>query len=134
VAVTEDLIELDGAVDWIEGDRVFLGASWPVSAVDGQPALPLAGAAGTAFARVLLDGEGNRHVPHYRAVDMASDNRIPPGSNAVSLHTFSLPEECGPVDVRATVLYRPVPLQMAAQRGWDSKDYIIATGESRWAP
>jgi hypothetical protein len=134
VAVSELGLELEGDVDWVDGDKLYLGVPWPEAAVDGQRSLPLAGTAGTAFARVLLDGEGNRHVPHYRAIDMASDNRIPPGSNALSSHSFSLPEGCGPVDVRATVLYRPVPMHMAVARGWDAKDYIIATGESRWEP
>ncbi len=36
----------------------------------------LAGAPGFGFARVLADAEGRRQVPHHRAVDVVSDNRI----------------------------------------------------------
>ena len=37
-----------------------------------------AGQAGFAFARVLADAAGNRMVPHHRAIDVVSDNRLMP--------------------------------------------------------
>jgi len=107
-----------------------MGSPWPADAVDGQESRAVAGHAGTAFSRVLVDADGNRHVPHYRAVGMASDNRIKPGTHALSEHGFELPSDCGDITVRATVLYRPVPMQLAELRGWEATDHIIAEAEA----
>ena len=70
-------ITLSRALDVQEGDRVYLGEAMPDDFQDGDDALHLAGKPGYAFSKVLVDSAGNRHVPHYKAVDMASDNRIP---------------------------------------------------------
>jgi hypothetical protein len=32
--------------------------------------------------------------------------------------------------VRAWVLYRPLPLAEASLRGWDARDWVIATAEA----
>jgi len=132
LSIEGDLLTLDQPLDTQTGDLLYLGELWPEEPVDGQAALALAGSPGTAFAKVLLDSDGQRHVPHYKAVDIASDNRIAPGSNALSSHRFELAEDCNAGDVTATVLYRPVPLQLAQERGWDSSDSIIATGQASW--
>lgn len=129
-AVDGDLISLDAPLDVSDGDRLFSGSAWPTDPIDGQESRAVAGHAGTAFARVLVDAEGNRHVPHYRAVGMASDNRIKPGTHALSEHGFDLPTDCTDITVRATVLYRPVPIHLAELRGWEANDYIIAEGEA----
>ncbi|MGB0638902.1 MAG: hypothetical protein ACPGTU_06200, partial [Myxococcota bacterium] len=131
--VDGDRLILDQDLSIELGDKVYLGDEWPTEPEDGQPALHIAGRAGTSFSKVLLDSSGNRHVPHYRAVDMASDNRIPPGSNALTSHAFSLPPGCDDVEVRATVLYRPVPLSLATLRGWDSVDHIISEASASWS-
>lgn len=131
--VDGDRLILDDDLSIELGDKVYLGDEWPTEPEDGQPALHIAGRAGTSFSKVLLDSSGNRHVPHYRAVDMASDNRIPPGSNALTSHAFSLPPGCDDVEVRATVLYRPVPLSLATLRGWDSVDHIISEASASWS-
>jgi hypothetical protein len=133
VAVAGDQLQLGKSLDLQSGDMVFLGDAWPDAPVDGQAALHLAGRPGYAFAKVLLDSEGERHVPHYRAVDMASDNRIPPGGNALTTHRFALPSGCDTGEVKATVLYRPIPLSMATLRGWSASDYIIATTSESWS-
>jgi hypothetical protein len=131
--VDGDEILLDTALDLQTGDRVYLGDAWPDAPEDGQPALHLAGRAGTSFSKVLLDSAGNRHVPHYRAVDMESDNRIKPGDNALTSHAFERPSGCTTGTVQATILYRPVPLSMASVRGWDSTDHIVAKATSTWS-
>jgi len=132
VDIDGDVLTLDQAPVLEIGDRVHLGDAWPEEPEDGQDALHLAGRAGTSFSKVLLDSAGNRHVPHYRAVDLASDNRIPPGSNALTSHAFDLPEGCSAGEIRATVLYRPIPLNMARVRGWSSTDHIVSTASSTW--
>jgi hypothetical protein len=113
-----------------EGDILYIGDEWTADAEDGQQALMLAGKAGHSFSKVLLDADGERHVPHYRAVGMASDNRIAPGSNVLTEHSFTLQEGCGSVEVHATLLYRPHPINIAEKRGWEAKDYIIAEAKS----
>jgi hypothetical protein len=127
--VREGILILSEPLELVDGDRLYLGEPWPADFADGEPAQHLAGHAGYAFSRVLLDSDGHRHVPHYRATDMASDNRIGPGRSALTEHVFDLPSGCSPTDVQATVLYRPVSLQLAGQWGWASSDYIIATAE-----
>ena len=131
------IITLDAPLTLQAGDVVFIGdtlTDLPSDLTDlpsdGDDSRRLAGAPGYSFARVLVDSSGARHVPHYRAVDMASDNRIPPGDSALTTHTFSVPGDCSQATVRATVLYRPVPTAMAELRGWEAKDYAIASAES----
>ena len=130
-SIDGDTITLDAALDTSDGDILYLADAWD-GAVDGADAQHLAGLPGYTFARVMLDAAGERQVPHYRAVDIASDNRLAPGSNTVTTHTFALPTECAAGAVTATVLYRPVPLQLAAERGWSSTDHVIATGAAQW--
>ena len=76
---------------------------------------------------MLVDEDGNRHIPHYKAIDMVSDNRISPGSNVLSNYTFDVPSGCTDVSISATLLYRPIPLHLAALRNWEAFDYIIGT-------
>jgi hypothetical protein len=120
-------ITLDASIAAQAGDLVLLGEPlvWPPA--DGQASLALAGAAGTTFAKVLVDPLGARGVPHHRAVDIASDNRIPPQGDAVTAHGFAIPPGCPSATVTATLLYRPVPVALARARGAEALDYVIAT-------
>ena len=127
-AIQGNELTLNKTLSAQSGDIVYLGDPWSASPADGQDSLNLSGMAGYTFAKVLLDKEGNRHVPHYKAVDIESDNRIGPGISARTTHTFSLPTGCATGEVRARVLYRPVPVEMGALRGWETKDYLIAEG------
>lgn len=126
-AVAGGEITLAAPIAAQDGDRVLLGdaLAWPPG--DGQPSPALAGAAGSTFARVLVDPAGNRQVPHHRAIDMVSDNRIPPQGDGFSVHTFALPPMCPSATVDIAVLYRPVPLGLARERGHDGRDFVIAT-------
>jgi len=130
LSIAGDTLTTDTPLDVQAEDTVFVGAPWTSAPPDGDPSAPLAGHPGYAFAKVLTDDAGNRHVPHYRAIDIASDNRIGPGDSARTSHRFTLPVGCTDVEVRATLLYRPVPLLLAAERGWDAADYVIATASS----
>jgi hypothetical protein len=118
-------VTLAGALALQAGDVVWLGDAL-AQPTDGAGSVALAGAAGYAFAKVLLDAAGARGVPHYRAVDIASDNRIPPGAYAKTRHVFALAPGCTDAELEATVLYRPLPLALAEERGWSAKDYLIA--------
>jgi len=130
VSVNGNDLTLDVPLSLQADDIVYVGDGWPATASDGQPSLHLAGAPGHTFARVLTDSTGARGVAHYRAIDMVSDNRIAPGGNAVTSHTFAVPSGCSAPSVTATVLYRPVPLAMATLRGWDAADHIIGTASA----
>jgi hypothetical protein len=126
VSVAGGVVTLDAALSLIAGDRVLLGAALPEAPQDGDASRALAGAAGQSFARVLVDAAGERLVPHYRAVDMASDNRLAPQIEQVTAHTFALPAACATAEVSATLVYRPVPLHLAVLRGWEARDWVIA--------
>ena len=125
-------IHIDEGIDLQIGDIIYLGDELSEEDLDGQDATYLAGHSGYSFAKVLVDAEGNRHVPHYRAVDIASDNRIAPGKNMLTTHEFFLPAGCISGSVHAQVLYRPVPLNLAGQRGWETKDYVIGQASQDW--
>ncbi|MEQ9324964.1 MAG: hypothetical protein RIF41_37700, partial [Polyangiaceae bacterium] len=120
------VLTLDASLALQAGDVLFLGDPTSGATADGSVARALAGAPGYAYARVLTDSAGSRHVPHYRAVDIASDNRIPPGTATQTTHRFAVDPSCTDVTVRAEVLYRPHPVGLAGERAWDARDYVIA--------
>lgn len=126
LGVTGATVLADRALMAQPGDVVVIAEALPASFVDGADARALAGAPGHAFARVLVDPEGRRQAPQHRAVDIASDNRIPPQGTALSSHAFAIPPSCTEAKVTATVLYRPRPLWLARERGWPAKDHVAA--------
>ncbi len=83
---------------------------------DGDPATARAGAPGFAFAKVLVGRDGARMVPHFLAVDIASDNRLLPGASWTSEHVFAT--TCADPTIHATLVHRAYPLALATQRGW----------------
>ena len=129
LAVGGGTIKLSAALPLQAGDIVFVGDEEAVALADGEIAKALAGAPGVVFARVMVGPGGERGVPHYKAVDIASDNRIAPQAEATSEHRFAIPPGCGAAKIKATVLYRPVPVRLARERGWEARDYVIATAE-----
>ena len=115
------------------GDRVFLVE--PVVIPDAAgPARAWAGAAGRDFAKVLADAEGALHVPHYAAVDIVRDNRIPSYGTAELSATFAWPQGCTEAEVEARLLYRKYPMGLAMERGWVSEDAIAASASTTQAP
>jgi hypothetical protein len=123
------VISLSAALPLQAGDSVFLGDEEAGDPADGDLAKALAGAPGYAFARVTVGPGGERGVHHYKAVDIASDNRIAPQAEATSEHRFAIPPGCGSAKISVTVLYRPVPVRLARERGWEARDYVIAKAE-----
>ncbi len=130
--VSNDVLTIDQTLSLQAGDILYLGDPAPSPHTDGDNSSHLAGSAGYTFARVLVDQQGRRQAPHYRAVDIASDNRIAPGTASHTTHSFARPANCTPGLVRAYVLYRPLPLALANERGWSAKDYVIAQGQTNW--
>ena len=118
-------VGLDAAIAVQAGDVVYLGDALPIVLDDGAAPIGLAGAAGYTFAKTLVDPAGVRHVPHYRAIDIASDNRIPPQGSAKTEHTFAIPVGCASGKVTATLVYRQMPVDMARLRGWPAKDWVV---------
>lgn len=110
----------------VDGDAVTLGAPLPVG--DGAyraSADAWAGHPGFAFARVLVDPSGARMVPHFRAVDVASDNRILAGGSWTTTHTFADP--CAEPTVEARLVGRAIPLRQSQIHGWALRDTTITT-------
>ena len=132
-AVTEVEVGLamNEALELQPGDRLFL-VSTSATLEDGMPSQGLVGRAGQSFAKVLMDAEGSLQVPHYKATDILRDNRIPPGSNLVMPHTFQLDEGCTTGTVTATMLYRPHPMNLSQQYGWEAQDFVISQTQVTW--
>ena len=86
-----------------------------------------AGQAGFAFARVLADAAGNHMVPHHRAIDVVSDNRLMPQQKWTSQHSFE--SNCDTPTVRARLLYRAFPLELAKERRWNRPDALMTEAE-----
>jgi hypothetical protein len=120
-------LALDAALTVQPGDIVYLGDALSGQVMDGDPSRALAGRAGYTFARVLVDASGARGVPHHRAVDMASDNRIAPMAKATTTHLFTIPTGCTMATVTATLVYRKLPVVLARQRGWTVTDAVVGT-------
>jgi len=78
-----------------------------------------------SFSRVLVDPSGRRRVPHHRAIDIVRDNRLSPVVPHVASHAFTLEAGCTEATVTATLLYRPHPLDLSKERGWDARDWVV---------
>ncbi len=126
VSVAGAVISLDKPIAALPGDFVSLGEAADGDLLDGAASRALAGAAGQSFARVLVETTGKRLVPHYKAVDMVRDNRLPPFEPVTTSHVFAVPAGCANAEVEATVLYRPVPLNLGRERGWETRDWVAA--------
>jgi len=119
------------AVTAVDGDALTLAAPPPETAAGDRVYLVgeghYAGAPGWLYAKVLVDAEGSRGVAHYRAVDVASDDRIAPGGSGVSAHRFPLPTDGGGLTVTATLLRRGRAATVADHYRWDPADTILTS-------
>jgi len=108
-----------------EGDVAYLvePESWPEDATVSKG---LAGAPGFGFARVMVGADGDRMVPHYRAVDVASDNRLLPQQSWTSTHVFE--SACSDPQVRAVLIHRAYPYGESQTRGWTLVDSVMTEG------
>ena len=120
IGVADGVVTLDAALP--NGDVAYLVApdAWPE---EGAPAAAAAGAPGFGFARVLTGPDGDRMVPHFRAVDVASDNRLGPGAPWTSTHRFA--DTCQKPLVRAALTYRAYPQDLARARGWTVVEQLV---------
>lgn len=124
-AVQGDQVEFDAPLP--VGDLAFRGRPDIYQSGDASLAQAVAGAPGFAFARVLVDAQGNTMVPHHRAVDVASDNRILPQHESSSTHVFAV--ACADPIVEATLVHRPYDVALARERGWANVQQVMATIE-----
>lgn len=118
-AMTDDVATFDAPLP--QGDVAWLGE--PADTTASSPMDALAGSAGHAFARVLVGPAGARNVPHFLAVDVASDNRLMPTASWTGSWTFDAP--CAAPVTTARLLYRQWPLELARERGWDPVDVVV---------
>lgn len=121
-AVTVDAVGEGGALTTAspipEGDVAYL-----VRPSDVVPGPAWAGHPGFGFAKILVGPDGTRDVPHFLAVDVASDNRLLPNRPWTSTHRFKA--TCASPEVRARIFYRTAPRSLARERGWDAADWLV---------
>lgn len=90
-----------------------------------------AGAPGAAFARVMAGPDGTRMVPHFRAVDVVSDNRLLPQAEWTSTHRFAA--SCEAPVVTASLWYRRLPGDLVRERRWEIRDVLMTQATSAGA-
>ena len=127
VEVDEGQVSFDAELP--EGEVAWLVADAGGLPDEGDAPVDLAGRPGFGFARVMVGPNGSRMVPHFLAVDVASDNRLLPQSSWTSHHAFA-PCEDGAVEVQARLVYRRLPPDLAAERGWELADNVM--NEAIW--
>lgn len=123
-AVDGDVATFDAPLP--TGDIALLGEP-PLDGSAERASRALAGAAGHAFSKVLTGPDGARQVPHFLAVDVAADNRLPPQRQWSGSWTF--PTSCAEPSVRASLLYRAWPLGLARERAWAGVDVVMVEAE-----
>lgn len=106
-----------------EGDVAYRGEAGDFPA-EGRAVSARAGAPGFAFARVLVGADGRRSVPHFLAVDVASDNRLLPQRSFTTQHRFAA--SCAEPVVHAVLTHRAYPLGLARERGWENLESVMA--------
>ena len=98
-----------------------------------HPRMPdLAGAPGVAFARVMAGPDGALMVPHFRAVDVVSDNRLLPQAQWTSAHRFA--GVCEAPTVEARLWYRRLPGELVRERGWNVADVLMTEARAQKLP
>jgi hypothetical protein len=112
------------------GDEVLLASS-PPALEDGDllflvGADDLAGSPGWLYAKTLLDANGLQGVAHFRAVAIASDNRIAAGGSNASVHRF--PDVDG-LTITASLIRRRIAQTVARPYGWPLEDEVVGTAE-----
>ena len=90
---------------------------------DRDAPMPNAGAPGFAFARVLADADGEVMVPHHRAVDVVSDNRILPQQAWTSTHRFAV--TCADPVVDVELVHRAWTPALGDSRGWSGGETLM---------
>ena len=113
------------SVTAVDGDTVTLSGPLPAGDIAYRVrGSALAGAPGFGFARVMVGADGARMVPHFAAVDVASDNRLLPFTEWPTTHEFAA--TCTDPVVRVALVHRPYPLDLARERGWAPRDLVFS--------
>ena len=111
----------------VDGDQVTFDGDLPMGdvayRVSAKGAREYAGAPGFGFAKVLSGPDGRRMVPHFLAVDVASDNRLIQGKPWTSTHHFDA--TCESPSVKAVLLQRLYPLELERERRWEAEDRVL---------
>ncbi len=105
------------------GDVAYRGTAGLFAVTPNHAGVSLAGAPGFAFARVLSDPQGAIMVPHYRAIDVVSDNRLRPQESWTSTHVFQT--TCAEPTVHAVLIHQAYPTAIARERGWDATPKVM---------
>ncbi len=71
----------------------------------------------------MVGADGKRSVPHFQAVDVASENRLPYQGSSTSTHEFA--STCEAPEVSARLVYRAYPLALARERGWALAEVVM---------
>jgi hypothetical protein len=119
------------------GDTLTLAAAPPTLQADDLAYVVAgpshqAGSPGWTYAKVLVDSSARRGVAHYRAVDVASDNRLAPGASAASSHAFPLPASGETLTVAVKLIRRRLAAPVADLYGWNVADAEVASSEEQW--
>lgn len=112
VAVNADNVVFDAPLP--EGDIAYRAAT----------STARAGSAGFGFARVLAGADGRRMIPHFLAADVRSDNRLLPQASFTTEHRFT--KTCADPEIRAVLIHRALPLELARERKLVVADSVIA--------
>ena len=71
----------------------------------------------------MLGTNGERYVPHYKAIDVASDNRLAPGQAVTTTHLFEA--DCEAPRFSAKLFYRNSPAQWMQSYGWTYDETLM---------
>jgi len=114
----------------------------PLSQVDGRriprwgglgdDSSAYAGRPGKGYAKVLENAWTGvwPTVAYWNPTVVRDDTRIPARATDVTHYEFRAPEQGGPVDVLASLVFRRAFRELAEQKKWDDPDILILEAES----
>jgi hypothetical protein len=79
------------------------------------------------FGTILQDDEGNSPVELWEATKIKSDDRIPPRESVTKTFSFSLPAGADKATLKAALLYRSAPEEMAQKAGVENPTTEMAS-------
>jgi hypothetical protein len=81
------------------------------------------------FGTILQDDQGNAPVQLWDATKFKSDDRIPPRESVIDEYDFSMPPGVEKTTVKAALLYKSVPDELATKAGVKNPTTEMATAE-----
>ena len=134
----EEVVEEIAVVD-VVGDTVTLERE-PTDPLPGDIVYVVsgpaewAGAPGALYGQILVDRDGARGVPQYRAVGVASDHRIAAAAEASTAHLVPGPGAGAELVVTARAIYRRAADRIVRMYAWTHDDLEIAVATARRGP